>query len=156
MTVLDDRPLVGRRTIRPPDASPGLRVSPVRTPPRTDRPVGSRPAIAPPAYRGGGVGFSRAAHRRGTVSASMTVALAGLTALITLWLGSLAHSRTEQTAAPDRLAVVQVQAGETLHDLAVRVAPGAPADQVIDRIKDLNEMDSAALDAGQTLIAPVS
>ena len=56
---------------------------------------------------------------------------------------------------PDQLAVVQVQAGETLQQLAGRVAPDAPASQVMARIRDLNKLDSAALDAGQTLIAPI-
>ncbi|HRD13443.1 MAG TPA: LysM peptidoglycan-binding domain-containing protein, partial [Mycobacterium sp.] len=58
-------------------------------------------------------------------------------------------------ALPDQLAVVQVQAGETLQQLAGRVAPDAPAAQVMQRIRELNKLDSAALDAGQTLIAPL-
>ena len=51
--------------------------------------------------------------------------------------------------------MVQVQAGETLQQLAGRVAPDAPATQVMQRIRELNKLDSAALDAGQTLIAPL-
>jgi predicted Zn-dependent protease len=58
-------------------------------------------------------------------------------------------------AVPDRLAVVQVQMGESLQQVAHRVAPDAPVGQVVDRIRELNELDSVALDAGQTLIAPV-
>jgi predicted Zn-dependent protease len=85
--------------------------------------------------------------------------LAGLAALITLWLGSLAQFSGERAAAavrpPDQLAVVQVQAGETLQQLAERVAPGASAVEVAERIRDLNKLHSAAVDAGQTLIAPV-
>ena len=56
---------------------------------------------------------------------------------------------------PDRLAVVQVQTGETLQQVAGRVAPDAPVSQVVDRIRELNQLDSVALDAGQTLIAPI-
>ena len=82
-----------------------------------------------------------------------------MAALITLWLGALANLSGERmvtpAALPDRLAVVSVQAGETLQQLAGRVAPGVPAQAVVDRIRDLNQLDSAALDAGQTLIAPV-
>ena len=59
------------------------------------------------------------------------------------------------TPIPDRLAVIQVQAGETLQHVAARVAPNAPVGQVVERIRALNALDSAALDAGQTLIAPV-
>jgi LysM repeat protein len=51
--------------------------------------------------------------------------------------------------------VVQVQTGETLQHLARRVAPDAPVGQVVDRIRELNQLDSAAVNAGQTLIAPV-
>jgi predicted Zn-dependent protease len=56
---------------------------------------------------------------------------------------------------PDRLAVVRVEPGESLQDVAHRVAPDAPARQVADRIRELNDLNSPALAAGQTLIAPV-
>ena len=61
----------------------------------------------------------------------------------------------ESAPVPDRLAVVQVQTGETLQQVAHRVAPDAPVGQVVERIRELNQLDSVALDAGQTLIAPV-
>jgi hypothetical protein len=48
-----------------------------------------------------------------------------------------------------------VQTGENMQQVAHRVAPHAPVGQVIDRIRELNKLDSVALDAGQTLIAPV-
>jgi predicted Zn-dependent protease len=103
--------------------------------------------------------MSHAPHSRRPVSTAVTVSLAGLAALITLWLGSLANLSADSSAAPvsaaDQLAVVQVQAGETLQQLAQRVAPGASAAQTADRIRDLNKLDSAAIDAGQTLIAPL-
>jgi hypothetical protein len=35
------------------------------------------------------------------------------------------------------------------------VAPDAPVRSVVAQIRDLNELRSAAVDAGQTLIAPV-
>ena len=34
------------------------------------------------------------------------------------------------------------------------MAPDAPVGQVVERIRELNELDSVAVDAGQTLIAP--
>jgi predicted Zn-dependent protease len=93
------------------------------------------------------------------VSTAVTVALAVIAALITLWLGSLAQLSAGRQAgsavAPDRLAVVQVQAGETLQHLAGRVAPEAPVEQIVSRIRQLNNLDSVAVEAGQTLIAPV-
>ncbi|GAA2806467.1 LysM peptidoglycan-binding domain-containing protein [Mycolicibacterium pallens] len=159
MTVIDDRQVfipapVYRRTS-------GAPVAPARrrpAGPRAYRPHPARPAIAPIQYRGTGVAFSRAPHTRRPVSTAVTIALAGVAALITLWLGMVGHFSGSPAASeqmPDQLAVVQVQAGETLQQLAGRVAPDAPAGQVMQRIRDLNKLESASLDAGQTLIAPI-
>ena len=105
--------------------------------------------------------MSRASHRRRPITPATTVLLA---------LMAAAHHRVARAgrpvrrlpAAPDtsapaspRLAVVQVQTGESLHQLAQRVAPDAPAGAIVDQIRELNKLDSAAVDAGQTLIAPV-
>ena len=156
MTILDDQDLQDWLAACP---APGRDV---RSPGRTRRPVPARPAVAPMTYRGTGVRMSRAPHPeqpRRPVSTAVTVALALAAALITLWLGTLAQISGDRSAAPasvpDRLAVVQVQAGESLLQLAGRVAPEVPAAQVAARIRDLNKLDSASVDAGQTLIAPV-
>lgn len=127
------------------------------------RPQPSRPVAARPRYRGTGVLMSTAPHRPRPITPATTVALALLAAVITVWLGLVAHfgdmlrGGPEQAAGqlPDRLAVVRVEPGETLHHLAARVAPDAPAGQVAARIRELNGLDSATVTAGQTLIAPV-
>lgn len=126
------------------------------------RPQPSRPVAARPRYRGTGVLTSTAPHRPRPITPATTVALALLAAVITVWLGLVAHfgdmlRSPEQTAGqlPDRLAVVRVEPGETLHHLAARVAPDAPTGQVAARIRELNGLDSATVSAGQTLIAPV-
>ncbi|HUO37145.1 MAG TPA: LysM peptidoglycan-binding domain-containing protein, partial [Mycobacterium sp.] len=49
---------------------------------------------------------------------------------------------------------VQVQPGENLQQLAARVVPDAPVTRVAERIKELNDLDSATLDAGETLVVP--
>jgi LysM repeat protein len=124
--------------------------------PRTQRPAG----VALP-YRGTGVLMSRASHRRRPITPAATVVLALLAAAITVWLGLVAQLGTPVDAAdtttsvPSRLAVVQVQSGESLQQLAQRIAPDAPTGAMVDQIRELNELDSAAVDAGQTLIAPV-
>jgi hypothetical protein len=124
---------------------------------RRPRPV--RPGGAPFDHRGSGVLMSRASHRPRPITPAKTVVLALLAALITIWLGVVAQFGGVvggvQAPVPDRLAVVQVQAGETLHEVARRVAPDAPIGQVVERIRELNRLESAALDAGQTLIAPI-
>lgn len=166
MTVLDDRHLVDWTTAWVPRSgacSGSLVPSRPVSRPGVQRPVPRRPAVAALPYRGTGVPMSYAPHTRRQVSTSVTVALAGLAALITLWLGALAQSGAQRSAAPalapvvpDRLAVVQVNAGETLQQLAGRVAPDAPVEQVVARIRDLNKLDSVSVNAGRTLIAPVS
>ncbi|MGB6209459.1 LysM peptidoglycan-binding domain-containing protein [Mycobacterium sp.] len=126
-------------------------------------PQPSRPVAAPPRYRGTGVLMSTASHRPRPITPATTVALALLAAVITVWLGLVAHfggmlhDGSDQTGGhlPDRLAVVRVEPGETLHHLAARVAPDAPASQVAARIRELNDLGSATVTAGQTLIAPV-
>jgi LysM domain len=110
-------------------------------------------------YQGPGVLMSRASHRRRPITPGTTVLLALIAAGITVWLGLVAQFGgvlgSSPAAVPGRLAVIQVQSGETLHQVAQRVAPDAPIGQVVDRIRELNQLDSAALDAGQTLITPV-
>jgi len=132
---------------------------PVRTPVYRSRPrTRVRPPGAAVAYRGTAVPVSHAPHRPRPVSVAKTVLLAAAAALITVWLVALGQSRsadTTGTSAPEQIAVVQVQPGENLERLAARVAPGTPVRRVVDRIRELNGLDSAALDAGQTLIAPV-
>ena len=181
MTILDDRPVVGWQPAFPAPARGARRAIPARSarpfpayearpfpayearpfPAYEARPFPARPATAPLRYRGTGIAASRAAHHgHRPVGTAVTVALAAMAALITLWLGALANFSGDRAAAPaavpERLTVVQVQAGETLQQLAGRVAPEAPAGLVVDRIRDLNQLDSAAVDAGQTLIAPVA
>ncbi len=110
-------------------------------------------------YRGTGVLMSRASHRRRSITPGTTVVLALIASGITVWLGLVAHfgGVTGVTApVPGKLAVVQVQTGETLQQVAHRVAPDAPVAQVVDRIRELNQLDSVAVDAGQTLIAPIA
>ena len=101
--------------------------------------------------------MSRASHRRKPVTPLATVVLALVAAAITVWLGLVAQSGAQQAPAPSpaRLAVVQVLAGESLEQLAQRIAPDASVGSIVDEIRDLNELESAAVDAGQTLIAPV-
>lgn len=149
-----------RRPINGPVPEP--RRGRVRTPgSRGPAPCG--PAGAPPRYRGTGVAMSAAPHRRRSVTWAKTAALAVGAGLITLWLGLIADvgqavnggSPDSAAPVPDRLAVVRVEPGESLQDVAHRVAPDAPVRQVAERIRALNDLHSPTLAAGQPLIAPV-
>lgn len=172
MTILDDRyeswgvDLLGPREVLRQQLAPRRSAAVVRPAGRSAqvRPGPVRPSSAPMAYRGTGTGVSRAPHLgHRPVSTSATVAVAVMSALITLWLGWLAHLGGGSTAAaggglavaPEQLAVVHVQSGETLQHLAGRMVPDAPVAQVVERIRALNNLDSSSLETGQTLIAPV-
>jgi len=156
MTVLDDRRRADCPGGYPRPAPRHLRASRRSVP---DRPRSVRPAAAPLRYHGTGVRISHAEHTRRPVSTAVSIALAGTAALITLWLGLLAQVSADRAPSvgpqQDRLTVVQVQAGETLHQLAGRIAPDAPTGLMVQQIRELNKLDSAAVDAGQTLIAPI-
>jgi hypothetical protein len=110
-------------------------------------------------HRGTGVLMSRAPHRRRRpITPATTVVLALIAAGITVWLGLVAQFGGvvgPQVSVPSKLAVVQVQNGESLQQIARRVAPDAPVGEVVNRIRELNELDSAALAPGQTLLAPI-
>ncbi|KWX61770.1 LysM peptidoglycan-binding domain-containing protein [Mycobacterium sp. NAZ190054] len=156
MTILDDRAAWNQFERAPRLQVGGGRVRPV-TPVR--RSPSRRPGGAPVRHRGTGVLMSRAPHRRRPITPATTVLLALVAGAITLWLGLVGQFGGLVGGAPEipgRLAVVQVQSGESLQQVAHRVAPGAPVADVVARIRELNKLESAALDAGQTLIAPVA
>ncbi|BBX22235.1 peptidoglycan-binding protein LysM [Mycolicibacter terrae] len=130
---------------------------------RPARLVRTRPGGAPLRHRGSAVLMSRTAHRPQPVkpiTPATTVVLALIAAGITVWLGLVAQFGAARAgggapAVPEQLGVVRVQSGENLQHLAARVAPDAPTAQVVDRIRELNSLESVALDAGQPLIAPI-
>lgn len=171
MTIVDDRELSTTPGQRSGGQRSGGQTRAFRSPAaRSARPAGMRPPIArrkrsslvrpvvgPLHYRGSGVAFSRAVHKPRRVSTQVTIGLSALSALITVWLGLLGQFSGESAGAvvPDRLAVVQVEAGESLEHLAGRVAPDRPARQVAQRIRELNQLGSAPVWAGQTLISPI-
>ncbi|WP_255506730.1 hypothetical protein [Mycolicibacterium sp. 018/SC-01/001] len=162
MTVLhtpDVRQYAGRtaRPVRIDPATPGAPSGRTGRAPRPGR--RQRPGGTPLQYRGSGVMVSRASHRRRPITPAATVLLALVAAAITLWLGLVAQSGGvvgPQTEIPGRLAVVQVHTGESLQQVAQRVAPHAPVTDVVARIRELNQLETVALTAGQTLIAPVA
>lgn len=155
MTILDDR-----QTWNEFERAPRLQVGGghVRTVAATRRARSRRPGGEPVRHRGTGVLVSRASHRR-PITPATTVMLALIAAAITLWLGLVGQFGGvlgSEAEMPGRLAVVQVHSGESLQHVAQRVAPDAPVADVVERIRELNKLESVALDAGQTLIAPVA
>ncbi|OLF13142.1 hypothetical protein BLA60_04885 [Actinophytocola xinjiangensis] len=71
--------------------------------------------------------------------------------LAVIGLGALAGAGAVDV--PARTEVVRVQPGETLSDLAARMAPSSDRGAVVDRIRELNALD-AGLRPGQPLRVP--
>lgn len=91
-----------------------------------------------------------AGRRRGrpvylVVATVLTLAVTGMLG----WLGEAAHDRI-----PAETAVVRVGAGETVWDVAQRVAPEADSRVVVERIRRLNGLVDSAVQPGQQLRVP--
>ncbi|ALG07906.1 LysM peptidoglycan-binding domain-containing protein [Kibdelosporangium phytohabitans] len=104
------------------------------------RPSHSRVAACTPAVR-----------RRRQVAASVLIALGMFLAV--LGFGSLAGALTADVV-PGRTAVVWVQPGESLWEVAERSAPGYDTEAVVARIHELNEISGNVVLAGQPLQVP--
>lgn len=146
----------GSRPARPDDAR-----GPVR-------PAGRRgPAALPPVrprVAGGGVTVPRARSvaevppavlRRRRVAA---VAVLGvlLGALVGVLLGLVVPSGAPAGPAPTGTTVAVVGVGESLSDVAGRVAPGADTGAVVTRIQELNGLQGSAVVAGRPLVVPAA
>ncbi len=136
-----------------PGGRAGTRGNVMEVLPARPRPVGARLHD-----RGVGAVMPQRSHRQ-RPGPAITATLALLAALITVWLGLIAQlgAAVSGSAAetPARLGVVQIESGETLQQLAARVAPGGSATEVADRIRELNGLDDAVWATGRTLISPV-
>lgn len=79
-----------------------------------------------------------------------------LTATALLAILGVAHLRTSQVAADvPRTDVAVVRIGESLADVAARIAPGAVTAQVVERITELNVLSGTTVRPGQRLVVPV-
>ena len=94
-------------------------------------------------------------HRRAPVPLSLVVALAVAVCLAVVGLAALANLGAGSSSVPARTAVVRVEPGENLTELAQRVAPGSDPSAVVARIRELNGLSGSAVKAGQPLTVPV-
>lgn len=140
-----DGPSCGPRPLRPAGVRPGeARPADVR-PAEVRRDQSRRQAVV---HRGPGpadLGSARAAHL--ILAVVVTVALV-------CGLGAVGHLAGDGSDVPSPTAVVQVGAGETLWDVAERVAPGSERQAVVQRIRELNGMAGSELRPGQALRVP--
>lgn len=104
---------------------------------------------------------------------SWLAAVAGVvgTALVILGFVALANLRAESidaaassavsgatevsVSAGSQPVVVTVQEGETISDVARRIAPGQPVQPVVEGLLPLGDMPGAAVSAGQQLATPL-
>lgn len=61
---------------------------------------------------------------------------------------------TQQPGTPEPTRIVQVGSGDTLWDIASGLAADGDVREVMEEIKQLNALDSGALQAGQRLVVP--
>ncbi|QUQ72146.1 hypothetical protein [Kutzneria sp. CA-103260] len=115
-----------------------------RRPPGRPRPV-TAPGVA-----------ASAACAPERLSGGLQLALVGvLTFVACLGLAAVnGLSSVGSQPVPSGVATVQAQTGETLPELAHRIAPNSPVDDVVDRIVTLNRLADRTLHAGQPLQVP--
>ncbi|MDQ4007202.1 MAG: LysM peptidoglycan-binding domain-containing protein [Actinomycetota bacterium] len=90
--------------------------------------------------------------RRGRLVVLGAFVLAALAVLVFALSG--AATGTAERGAPVPVEVVQVEAGDTLWDIASRAAPGEDPRDLIDEIEELNALDGS-LRVGAEIAVPV-
>jgi hypothetical protein len=124
--------------------------------PRTKPAVRRVPAHRPPTrYRVAGaprvIQRTACAPRQPRLSLAWVLVVAGVVCAAVYGLGSLAGS--VGPSVPSSTTVVRVQPGESLWELAGRVAPGSDVSAVVERIRELNGVDGS-VQPGQPLTVP--
>ena len=82
-----------------------------------------------------------------------------LALLVVLGLGTLLGARSvasEHPGTPEPTRVVMVGSGDTLWQIAADLADDGQVRAMIDRIEELNALDSAMVSAGQRLRVPIT
>lgn len=147
LSQLDSAPDQGRPVLRlvPPLVEPAERPAPEpRVRPR-------RKAAGRHRSQTRAVTCTPAVRRRRRVAVSVLVGLGVF--LGVLGFGLFAGAMGEGSV-PERTAVVWVEPGETLWEVAERSAPGYDTEAVIARIHELNEIPGSGVLAGQAIEVP--
>ena len=158
-----DVPTAGREKVVSGPARPVRRAASTRPLPAPPAPV---PPLVPPVrrrrlacsaqgrvlapVRGGGHPTHPAALRSGRVA--RVVAAATVTLAVVGGLGWIGQGASP--GIPAETAVIRVGAGETVWDVARRVAPQSDQRAVVERIRQLNGIMGSAITPGQQLQVP--
>ncbi|MBF6176761.1 LysM peptidoglycan-binding domain-containing protein [Nocardia blacklockiae] len=124
------------------------------------RPRGDRPRSAVVRYDRPRTELSRGPHPAERVERARlgfaTLAVAALvSAAVVCGLIGVAQLRAGAPAR-ESTQTVQVGEGESLSEVAVRVAPGAPVRDTVRKIVELNGLRGSEVTSGRTLIVPAS
>jgi hypothetical protein len=160
-TAVDEFSTIGTRTGSA-GGAPVRTVRPVRRHGRADlrRPRGPyRPHAVAGYDRVSAAAPARGPHPLQRVEqARIGLATLAATALLTAAAvcGLMGVAQLRDAGGPASTQTVQVQPGESLADLAQRVAPGDPVRDTVARIVELNGLRGAEVAAGRTLVVPAS
>ncbi|MBI4941741.1 MAG: LysM peptidoglycan-binding domain-containing protein, partial [Actinobacteria bacterium] len=94
--------------------------------------------------------------RRGRVVVRFAVVLLGVLVTAAVVLGGGRVARADGSATPVPVAYHVVQPGESLWQIAGRVAPGQDRRDTVARIVELNALESGSLEAGSRIAVPVA
>lgn len=170
--------IAGQLTVTRTPRRPGVARPPMHPGPHPSRPGSSAPRSAPlpplpptvgrPVRRPHRQAFAAGPHyapaprpmvrpttaqvaRRRRAVALMLVA--PVTLAVVVLLGQLAHVAQVATV-PDQTVAVQVAEGDSLWQLARRAAPQADTGAVVERIVEVNGLESAAVSPGEVVLVP--
>lgn len=103
-----------------------------------------------------GTGGERRVRMELTRRGKAVIAIAALlVAALFVAVVSPLHSASS-SEAPQQVEIRQVQSGDTLWQFAEEITPpGGDVQDSVDRLEELNDMDSATIYAGQRLVLPV-
>lgn len=95
-------------------------------------------------------------RRRAVAAVVLGVVLVGLLALVVRLGGGTAAPAGGTEPVPSGTAVTVVAPGETLLDVAARVAPRSPSSAVAERIREANHLSSSLVTPGRPLVVPAA
>lgn len=117
-------------------------------------------ALVPSSTRIGGSGVRTARRmprvrltRRGRLVFFVTFLMVALVAMVA---AAGIATATKDAGTPQRVHVIQVQAGDTLYGIAGNLAKPGKVRDMVDRIKELNSLPDSQLRVGQNLAVPVT
>jgi LysM repeat protein len=85
------------------------------------------------------------------IAAALLVAFA-----IGVFVTAAGSVATQHPGTPEPTSIVQVGSGDTLWDIAAGLADDGEVRAMMEKIEELNALDSTVLQAGQRLVVPAS